>query len=47
MILYVEVCSYQIPDIIPTDKLSLYKFSVVDQYAVLLRKKLQEEEVDE
>lgn len=37
-----------IPDIIPTDKLHLYKFSIVDkeQFAILLRNKLQEE-VDE
>ena len=37
-----------IPNVIPADKLSLYKFSIVDkeQYAFLLRNKLQEE-VDE
>lgn len=34
-----------IPSVIPSDKLCLYKFSVVDreQYAILLRNKLQEE----
>ena len=37
-----------IPDIIPTEKLPLYKFTIVnkEQYAILLRNKLQEE-VDE
>ena len=34
-----------IPNVIPVDKLCLYKFSIVDkeQYAFLLRNKLQEE----